>query len=65
MQFTCVSHQKPVALAEKDVWIRHQGGGYCDSLQFTAETLTRAQVMGLLLLARGQQVMGGLQQPPS
>jgi hypothetical protein len=55
----CTSHIQPVGFADGDVTIRHQEGGYCDSEQFTVETLTRGQVMALLLLARGEKTVRG------
>ena len=52
----CASHQRPVTL-DDSVFIRHENGGYCDSGQFTARTLTRGQVMALLILARGEALV--------
>jgi hypothetical protein len=54
----CSSHQKPITL-DPGTWIRHKDGGYCNSEQFTAGTLTRAQAMGLLILTRGQEILNG------
>lgn len=52
----CASHRQLVTLAEGDVWICHQGGGYCDSEYFRIDPLTRSQVMALLLVARGERL---------
>jgi len=53
----CSHHDLPVVLADGDVWIRHRDGGYCDSQQFTIGSLTRGQVMALLLVDRGEKLM--------
>ena len=55
----CVKHHKPVSLSgtEPGPLICHQDGQYCRSEQFTIDTLNRAQVMALLIVARGWQAM--------
>jgi hypothetical protein len=64
-ELMCTSHIRPVTLADGDVWIRHKDGGYCDSEQFAIETLTRSQVMALLLVARGERLMARTVTPRS
>jgi len=54
----CTAHIRPVGLAPGDVLICHQDdGSYCRSEQFAVETLTRGQVMNLLMLARGERMI--------
>ncbi len=54
----CAKHSKQVTIVPGNIHLCHKGHqDYCDSDQFTTETLTRSQAMALLLISLGQEVI--------